>query len=162
GIQTNRPAELLQELSSHHQTMQDASLTEHVIVDRVVDVLTEKDVQNALEYARKNGKKISIAGSQHSMGGQSYAEGNVILKMSRFNQIAYDDETQRLKVQSGATWEQIQPFLDKLGRSVIVMQSDTLFSVGGSLGANVHGWQVGHKPLSGTVHKFTLMLANGK
>jgi len=161
GIQTNRPIELLEALS-HHHTAQDASLSEEVVVDRVIDVVTEKDIHNAFEYARAKGKKISIAGSQHSMGGQSYAQGNVILKMSRFNQMTYDEETQRLKVQSGATWEQIQPFLDKLGRSVIVMQSDTLFSVGGSLGANVHGWQVGYMPLSGTVHKFTLMLADGK
>lgn len=161
GIQTNRPAELLEELS-HIHTIQDASLAEEVTVDRIVDVMSEKDVADALTYARKEGKKISIAGSQHSMGGQSYAEGNVILRMSRFNQMHYSEETQRLRVQSGATWEQIQPYLDKLGRSVIVMQSDTVFSVGGSLGANVHGWQVGYTPLSGTVYSFTLMLADGQ
>lgn len=161
GVQTNRPAELLEELS-HVPTVQDASLSEEVIVDKVVEVVTQKDIEGALEYARKNNKHISIAGSQHSMGGQSYAEGNVILKMARFNQMVYDEDTQRLHVQSGATWEQIQPFLDNLGRSVIVMQSDTVFSVGGSLGANVHGWQVGYTPLSGTIHSFTLMLADGK
>ena len=161
GIQTNRPVELLEELSHVSMFVQDASLSEKISVDRVVDVVEQSDIEKALAYAREHNKKISIAGSQHSMGGQSYAEGNVILKMTRFNHISYDEESQRIKVQSGATWEQIQPYLDLYGRSVIVMQSDTLFSVGGSLGANVHGWQVGYGPLAGTVHRFTLMLADG-
>jgi FAD/FMN-containing dehydrogenase len=41
------------------------------------------------------------------------------------------------------------------------MQSNSSFSVGGSLSVNCHGWQIGSPPISSTVESFRLMLADG-
>ena len=41
------------------------------------------------------------------------------------------------------------------------MQSNNSFTVGGSISANCHGWQVGRPPIASTVRGFRLMLADG-
>ena len=163
GIQTNCPFEMLEKLPSIHSlSIQDASRLEKVKVSHIIEVTNEEDIANAIAMAKKENKKISIAGSQHTMGGHTFALDNVILKMHRFNKINYSFITERLTVQSGATWDQIQDYLNSFNRSVMVMQSDTIFSVGGSLSANVHGWQVGRPPIASTVYQFRLMLATGQ
>lgn len=142
--------------------MQDASRLEKVQVHSIVEVASEEDIAQALQSAKEEHKQVSLAGAQHTMGGHTFGEDHVVLKMHRFNKMSFSSETNRLTVQSGATWEQVQQYLDPLGRSVAVMQSDTIFSIGGSLSANVHGWQVGRGPIASTVHGFRLMLATGE
>lgn len=163
GIQTNRPFEMLEDLKQLFPTEEyDAGGIDNAQVDRVIDVANEQDIAQALESARKENKKISLAGAQHTMGGHTFSNGSIVLKMYKYNQMSYSPESQRLNVQSGATWSQVQEYLDQFDRSVVVMQSDTIFSIGGSLSANVHGWQVGKAPLASTVQQFRLMLANGE
>ncbi len=163
GIQTNRPFEMLEELKQLLPVEEyDAGGIDNAQVDRVIEVASEPDIAQALELAKKENKKISLAGAQHTMGGHTFSQGSIVLKMYKYNHMTYLPETQRLRVESGATWGQVQEYLDPLHRSVVVMQSDTIFSIGGSLSANVHGWQVGKAPLASTVHQFRLMLANGE
>jgi FAD/FMN-containing dehydrogenase len=58
--------------------------------------------------------------------------------------------------------EKIQEILALHGRSIKVMQSDNIFTVGGSIGVNVHGWQVGAPPIGSTILKMTVITSDGK
>ena len=125
-------------------------------------IRTEADVRRALEKARGLGIKVSVAGRQHSQGGQSLGKGNLILDVKGFNGMSFDPKTGLLTAGSGATWAQIQKYLDPLGRAVKVMQSDNIFTVGGTLSVNAHGWQIRSGPVASTVRDFRLMLPSGE
>lgn len=51
-----------------------------------------------------------------------------------------------IRVQSGATWAQIQDYINPYGLSIRVMQSSNIFTIGGSLSSNVHGRDLRHGP----------------
>lgn len=130
-------------------------------VHKVVRVTDIKDIQEALRYARDKKLQVCIGGVRHSMDGQSIGENMVCLDMMPFNAVSYNPTTRRVKVNSGATWRQVQDCLDKHHRSVHVMQSDNVFSVGGSVSVNAHGWQVGTPPMVSDIHSIHLMLFDG-
>jgi FAD/FMN-containing dehydrogenase len=126
------------------------------------EAAAEKQLAELLEYARTNHLKISIAGARHSMGGHTIYPGGIVVDMLPFNRMALDETRNILHVQAGARWFEIIKFLNDHGRSVVVMQSNDDFSIGGSLSVNCHGWQFGRPPIASTVESFRLMLANGK
>ncbi len=115
-----------------------------------------------LQRARSEGLPVSIAGSMHSMGGHTIAPGGIRLDMRTFRSMEVDEEQLILTVGSGAIWSDILEFLDPLGLSVAIMQSNDSFTVGGSLSVNCHGWQHGEAPISSSVLSFRLLLANGE
>jgi FAD/FMN-containing dehydrogenase len=121
----------------------------------------QAQLKNLLKNAQSQGKNVAIAGSRHTMGGQTLHPNGIALDMQGFNQMRLNTATQLLTVQSGATWAQVIPYLNQYGYSVAVMQSNNNFSVGGTLSANAHGWQHNHPPFASTVESFQLMVADG-
>lgn len=117
-------------------------------------------VRAALVRARSEGRPLSIAGARHTMGGHTLAPGGLQLDLSGVAGLAL--EGQILRVGAGARFRDVLPFLDARGRAVRVMQSNADFSLGGSLGANCHGWQPGCGPLASTVRSFVGVLADGR
>jgi FAD/FMN-containing dehydrogenase len=95
------------------------------------------------------------------MGGQTSTPGGIILNMLGLREMRLDEERNLLCVQAGARWSTILRYLHERGRSIQVMQSNNSFSVGGSLGANCHGWQPSSPPICSTVVAFRLLLADG-
>ena len=96
------------------------------------------------------------------MGGQSLFPGGIQINMLPYHHLELDESENLLSVQaSGLLWSDVIPFLDNRGRSVAVMQSNSSFSVGGSLSVNCHGWQSEKPPIASTVKSFRLMLADG-
>ena len=118
------------------------------------------EVQAALFRARTEGLPASIAGARHTMGGHTIAPGGLQLDLSGVRSIALEGDV--LRVGAGARWEDVLPFLDARGRAVRVMQSNADFSIGGSLGANCHGWQPGCGPLASTVRAFSCVVPDGR
>jgi FAD/FMN-containing dehydrogenase/glycerophosphoryl diester phosphodiesterase len=162
GVISNEPLLLYQKLNdSHGEVIMDASrdipvkgITRFIIRD-------QSDITNALIFAKNNNRKISISGRRHTQGGHTFDQNNVVLDMKPYNKMKMLNDGNTLQVQSGATWAKVQYFLNKIGRSVKVMQSDNIFTVGGTISVNAHGWQVGSAPVSSTVKAFSLMLASG-
>lgn len=111
--------------------------------------------------AKAEGRRVSIAGARHSMGGHTMVPGGIVIDMLPLNRMQLDEKRNRLTVQAGALWKDILPTLDKRGRSIEVMQSNDSFSVGGSISVNCHGWQYNRPPIASTVESFRLMLADG-
>lgn len=140
----------------------DASCMNKTSVYGVVAVHNIDDVRKTLEFAVKNGIKITPAGQQHSMGGQSFVKNGIVLDMKNYNEMSVNEETKVLTVQTGATWEQVQNFLDIRGLAVNAMQSINIFTVGGTLSVNAHG--LGHKPgpIVETVRSIKIMNSDGK
>ncbi len=160
SIVTNQPKELRAAIKS--TIVDDASRLNSSSVSNVFVVGTTEEIRDALVYATTRNLKVSIAGKRHSMGGQTIAPSGVVIDMNWLNKITFDQQTNLLTAQAGATWKEIQDVLDGYGRSVQVMQSDNIFSLGGSLSVNAHGWQPNRAPLASTVAEFELILPNGE
>jgi FAD/FMN-containing dehydrogenase len=139
----------------------DASCLNKTDVYGIAQIYTEDDVAKALTFARDNGLKITPAGERHSMGGQSFSQGGLVLDMRELNDVLVDEDSQTMVVGSGASWREVQDVLDPMGLAVKAMQSINLFSVGGTLSVNAHG--VEHQPgqIGPTVRSMRVMLADG-
>jgi FAD/FMN-containing dehydrogenase len=134
-----------------------------VKVERVVEGKMEESIVQVVNEARKQGKKISIAGKQHSMGGHTYYNDAIVLDMSTYNQILDFDPVQKtIRVQSGATWNDIQHHINPHGLAVKVMQSQNIFTIGGSLSVNAHGRDIRYGSLIDTVRSFRLLTPDGE
>jgi FAD/FMN-containing dehydrogenase len=140
----------------------DASHLNKTAIYGVVNVTNEEDIRNALKFARDNGLKVSCAGQQHSMGGQTFTPGGVVLDLRNFNRMKLDKLHMSISVQSGARWWQVQKLLDKEGLAVKSMQSINIFSVGGTLSVNAHGIDPVPGPVAPTVRALRVMLGNGR
>jgi FAD/FMN-containing dehydrogenase len=121
----------------------------------------EQELAGILKDAAASGLKVSIAGARHSMGGQTIYPGGVVIDLRQLSNMSYDAATNVLSVGAGALWHDILRYLDPLGRSIAVMQSNDSFSVGGSISVNCHGWQIRRPPIVSTVKSFRIMLADG-
>lgn len=140
----------------------DASCLNKTRVYGIVEIKTADDVRTALEFARANHLKVSVAGQRHSMGGQTFTNDGLVLDMRNLSAISLDRDRKVVHVQSGATWAQIQQLIDKEGLSIQAMQSINVFTIGGSLSVNAHG--IAHRPgpVASTVRSMHIMLANGE
>lgn len=118
-------------------------------------------IADLLHRAATEGRRVSIAGARHSMGGHTIYPGGIVINMLTWNRMELDEQQNLLDVQAGALWKDVIAYLDSRGRSVQVMQSNHSFSVGGSISVNCHGWQYGRPPIASTVNAFRLMLADG-
>jgi FAD/FMN-containing dehydrogenase len=141
-------------------TLNDASCLNRTPVHGVVRVQGEDDVRAALAYARDRGLKVSIAAVRHSMGGQAFAPGAVVLDMRAFNRITLDAARRVVTVGSGATWHDIQVRLHPRF-AVQAMQSTDIFSVGGSISVNAHGMDHRLGSVGSSVRSMRVMLPDG-
>ncbi|MEK7615459.1 MAG: FAD-binding oxidoreductase [Patescibacteria group bacterium] len=157
--------EKVQELFSFMQkggVINDASCLNQTSVYGVVKISSESDVVEALAFAREHDLKVTSAGVHHSMGGQSFVKDGLVLDMRGLNQIHLEKEQRILRVQSGATWQQVQQFLDPEGLSVKAMQSINIFTVGGTLSVNAHGIAHNPGPIASTVRSLRIALSDGQ
>lgn len=128
----------------------------------IIKITTIHDIYKALELAHNKNLHISISGIRHCLGGQAFFKDALILDMTDFNQIiSLDEKNKIIKVQSGATWHDIQLFLHAKNLAVKSMQSSDIFTVGGSLSVNAHGMDPKVGPIASTVKSFTFMFADG-
>ena len=140
----------------------DASHLNKTGIFGIVRPASEQDIRDALQYARENNLKVTCAGQQHSMGGQTFSSGGLVLDLRNFNRITLDQPHKTINVQSGARWWQIQKLLDQRGLAVKSMQSINIFSVGGTLSVNAHGIDPSPGPIAPSVRSMRIMLADGR
>jgi FAD/FMN-containing dehydrogenase len=140
----------------------DASCLNRTPIFGIAEIHTVDDIRRALQTARENKLKVTVAGQHHSMGGQSFARDGLVLDMRNWDQIRIDKHQMIANVQSGAIWAQLQTELDHEALSVLAMQSINVFSIGGSLSVNAHG--IAHRPgpVASTVKSLRMMLASGE
>ncbi|HEY5792154.1 MAG TPA: FAD-binding oxidoreductase, partial [Chthoniobacterales bacterium] len=122
----------------------------------------ERQVADLVLRAAREGRKISIAGARHSMGGHTLYPGGIALDMLPFRNMSLDEARKIFTVGAGARWSEVIPFLDARGLAVAVMQANNDFTVGGSVSVNCHGWQPSSPPIASTVEAFRLVTADGR
>lgn len=141
-------------------TVNDASCLSRTPVAGVVAVRTEADVRTAILYARAHGLTVSAAGVKHSMGGQAFRKGGVVLDMRPLNAIELDPAAMTVTVGGGASWHDIQVAIHPRF-AVKAMQSTDIFSVGGSISVNAHGMDHKAGAVMGSLRSLRVMLADG-
>ena len=119
------------------------------------------DVRAVLKMAARNGKQVSVRGTQHSMGAHSIAEDGYVIDTKHLNQISYCTQTEHVTTGPGATWADLIKYLNRYGKSPRTMQSYATFSVGGTISVNGHGITT-DDCLSESVVSFTLVKADGE
>lgn len=140
----------------------DVSRLNPISVQQVYEIHDVEQLREALRDATKSHLKVSIAGKRHSQGGQTAYLHGIVLDMTSFNRILrLDQQHKTITVQSGATWEQIQDYVNPYGLAVEVQQASNIFTVGGSLSVNAHGRDPNYGPIIQTVRGFRLMRADG-
>ena len=140
-------------------------------VDRVVAVDSEAALAAALAAARAAGKPVCVAGGRHAMGGQQFAEGAVLIDTRPMGRIlGLDAERGVVEVEAGIQWPELihgliamQPAQRRQAWGITQKQTGAdRLSLGGALGANIHGRGLTLRPIVGEVESFTLMDADGK
>ena len=143
-------------------TVNDVTGLNSTPVRGVVTPTSEAELVALVQEARRKGLKIAIAGKRHSQGGQTSYPGGMVVDMTRFNRIRRVDVAgKRITVESGATWEDVQNEIHRVGLAVEVQQSSNIFTVGGSIGVNAHGRDPNHGPIIETVQALRLLRADG-
>jgi FAD/FMN-containing dehydrogenase len=119
-------------------------------------------IRNALLRAQRVGVPICTMGTGHNLGGHAFVNGAMVLDMRQFNRVvSLDKERKRITVESGITWDKIQEAVNPVGLALKAMQSDNIFTVGGSLAANAHGRDTRFPMLVDSVIGFRILLADG-
>lgn len=143
--------------------MTDVSRLMPVKIDKIVKGKEIESFKQAINEAKASNKKIAIAGKQHSQGGHTYYKDAIVLDMTSYNKIVeFDKKKKTITVQSGATWDDIQRFVNPHGLAVKVMQSQNIFTIGGSMSVNVHGRDIRHGSLIDSINSFRLLKADGE
>jgi FAD/FMN-containing dehydrogenase len=113
----------------------------------VIVVDSEEALGRAITAARREGKAVSIAGGRHAMGGQQFATGSMLIDTRPMRGgLRLDADRGVVDVHAGIQWPELVEGLLSLqkdqGRQWGIFQKQTgadRLSLGGALGANIHG-----------------------
>jgi decaprenylphospho-beta-D-ribofuranose 2-oxidase len=116
------------------------------------------------DLAHRNDLKIALRGAGRSYGDAAINGGGIVIDFRRMNRILeWDPETGIITIEPGVTIEQIWRYTMEDGWWLPVSPGTMFPTIGGCLGANVHGknnWKAG--TLGEHILNFTAVLPNGK
>eukprot|EP00756_Hemistasia_phaeocysticola_P008399 Hpha_TRINITY_DN14610_c2_g13::TRINITY_DN14610_c2_g13_i1::g.48367::m.48367 len=136
-------------------------------VSRIFEVRGKEDVKRVLHDARHAGVRVSMRGTQHSMGGHTIAEGGYVIDTRRLNHVQYRPQDAKegrpdaVVCGPGCLWADLVVHLNQYGRAPRTMQSYSTFSVGGTLAVNGHGITTDFT-VSESVRRFNIVLWDGR
>jgi FAD/FMN-containing dehydrogenase len=140
-------------------------------VARIAEPTSSDDVKGELARARSDGVPVIAAGGRHSMGGQQFVEGGLLLDTRRFGRvISFDQERGLVEVEAGIQWPELVAFLahaqdasDPQRWTIIQKQSGAdRFSLGGTISANGHGRGLTLAPIVADIESMSLVDAAGE
>lgn len=117
------------------------------------------ELQSIVRKANREGKKICVLGAGMSQGKQYLLSDAILVNMQNLNSMKLEEKT--LTVQAGALWSNVHEYINSYGLALQVMQGSNIFSVGGSLSVNCHGWDFHKGSIINTVESITIVDANG-
>jgi FAD/FMN-containing dehydrogenase len=130
----------------------------------------QEELQRAIAQARHEQLGIAVCGGRHAMGGQQFLQGGAQIDMSGMNHVHhFDAQRGLLRVAAGIQWPQLMRWLDENAENKRadwgIRQKQTgadRFSLGGCLGANIHGRGLTLAPFAGDIESFVLIRADGE
>jgi len=145
------------------QRVSDWGRMKYANVANIARPQTEDDLRAILAHAKEHDLKISVRGIGHNTVGQSIVDNGIMIDMMAMNQIIeLNEQAKTLRVQAGATWAQLTPLLEQKRLSLSTKQEFNIFSVGGSLAANIHGKSIDYAALITHVKSFRILTADGE
>jgi FAD/FMN-containing dehydrogenase len=152
-------------LTATNNTNSRADFSGYYQVDspRIAVPKTVDDVKKIVNQAREKKQSIAIAGTQFSQGGHTLPvkQGDILLYTKALNRVSIFPEEKIARVGPGASWRDVQEAANNYGLAVKVMQASNVFSVGGSISTNVHGWDYLEGTLANTVLSLTIVNPSG-
>lgn len=143
-------------------SINDFSCLNETEIHDIVTPASYEELSQALHDARNSKLKVSIAGVRHTQGGHAFYTHARVIELTKLNKILDFDAMQKtITVQTGATWADVQKYLNQLGYAVKIMQVANVFTVGGALSVNANGIDPHCGPLIESVKSFKIMLADG-
>lgn len=140
-------------------TVNDVTQLNPVEVYAIATPRCTADVQRAF---RETQLPISVGGGHFSMGGHTASPDSLHLDLRQMNRVLqFDPQAQRIRVEAGIRWCDIQKFIDPHGLAVKTMQTYANFTVGGALSVNAHGRYMGLGPVVLSVRSILLVLPSG-
>ena len=147
---------------SPHLRVTDARRVYAAVARTIETPRSVEDIRNVLQRAQRQNLPVCMMGTGHNLGGHAFVNGAMVLDMRQFNRVcSVDREQKRITVESGITWDKIQEAVNPAGLALKAMQSDNIFTVGGSLAANAHGRDTRFSTIVESVLGFRIMLADG-
>lgn len=140
------------------------------LVDRIARPQSEDAVAAAIKSARAAGKAVCIAGGRHAMGGQQFAGGAVLIDTRKMRRVLRLDPARGVvEAEAGIQWPELVERLVSRQRGrprpwgIIQKQTGAdRLTLGGAIGANIHGRGLKLRPFIGDVESFTLVDAAGR
>lgn len=125
---------------------------------------SSEDVVTILKEAKKLGRQVTFAGALMSQGKQALPtnERSLLIHFDYINHVKIDPVIKSARVGAGALWKDVQMAANKHGLAVKVMQASNIFSVGGSLSINCHGWDHKAGALKETVNSVLIVNSKGE
>lgn len=112
--------------------------------------------------AREQGCKVTVAGARYAQGGHILPSAKgVVIDTQKLKRVTIDPQAKTARVQAGATWDDVQLAANRYGLAVRCMQASNIFTVGGSLSVNVHGWDHQGGTLIEGVSSLTIVTPDG-
>lgn len=140
----------------------DATKINYAIAQDFRRPTSTKDILDIVNYAKENKKKISMSGARHSSNGQNLGD-TIHLDMTNYEKVLeVNQANSTVKVQSGIIWKQLQKTLGEKGLAVKVMQDSNIFTVGGSMGSNIHGKDIRYGSLIESIESFKIINSYGQ
>lgn len=130
---------------------------------RGAEVRIPESVEEVQEIVR-TADHISIAGAQFSQGQQVLPgrDGGVVIDMRQINHVVVDPRSGIATVGGGALWSDLQKVANEHNLAVDVQQASNVFSIGGSIGTNIHGWSHLKGTVAETIVSLTVVDLNGE
>lgn len=122
-----------------------------------------EEIGEAFELAHKSGLSITARGAGRSYNDAALNGGGIVLDLSGLNQILeWNPETGRVTAEPGVTLQQLWQHIEPDGWWPPVVSGTMFTTLGGCLGANIHGknnFKMG--PIGEHVIEFTALLPTG-
>ena len=134
-------------------------------VHSIVIPKTEEEILQAIRQAEHLDLAVSIAGGQHSMGGQQFGTDTMLLDLRQFKAIVnFDRQQGLLTCESGLMWPELIAYLhaeqsDHEGGWAIRQKQTGVdnVSIGGSLSSNIHGRGLKFPPLVSDIESLEMI-----
>jgi FAD/FMN-containing dehydrogenase len=75
----------------------------------------------------------------HTLPSTTVSSTNYVCDLKYMHRVEYDETSEEVLAEAGATWTHVINKLNEYGRSPVVMQSYCTFSVAGTVSVNAHG-----------------------
>ena len=127
----------------------------------------EHELQELIQEAIREGRPIMPLGAGRSQGQQFLPPGRdgkkpLVIDLQRMNGIEINSADQTATVEAGVLWADLQREANKRRMAVKVMQASNIFSVGGSIGTNIHGWDYHTGMLSNAIVSMDIITVDGQ